>query len=139
MGLDGFSVKSKRKSLVRTEEPTTIVDISTNQIPQGKLLNLIEQDYEFIHDNTGYFKFYVNHTSKLIEALFLPFESAKERLGLKGKLLIKGKTAESLYKTIDKLGLVKEITHAFYVGKELSKAEYALHINAAYFEDTDLE
>jgi dihydropteroate synthase-like protein len=139
LGLDGFAVKSKRKSLTRTEVASTVVDISTNSIPKGTLQNLIEQDYEFIHDSTGYFKFFVDHTSQLIEALFLPFDTIKKRLGLKGKLLLKGKTAESIYKTIDKLGLVKEVSHAFYVGKELSKAEYCLVINAAYFEDTDLD
>ncbi|MHA1110046.1 MAG: DUF4346 domain-containing protein [Promethearchaeota archaeon] len=139
MGLDGFTVKSKRKSLSRTDEASMVVDISTNSIPKGTLQNLIEQDHEFIHDSTGYFKFYVDHISGLIEALFIPFDITKERLGLKGKLLLKGKTAESIYKTIDKLGLVKEISHAFYVGKELSNAEYSLHVNAAYFEDTDLE
>ena len=139
MGLDGFTVKSKRKSLSRTEEASIVVDISTNTVPKGTLQNLIEQDYKFIHDTTGYFKFYVDHTSRLIEALFLPFDITKKRLGLKGKLLLKGITAESIYKTIDKLGLVKEISHAFYVGKELSKAEYSLAVNAAYFEDTDLD
>ena len=139
MGLDGFTVKSKRKSLSRTEEASIVVDISTNSTPKGTLQNLIEQDYEFIHDSTGYFKFYIDHISGLIEAQFIPFETTKERLSINGNLLIKGKTAESIYKTIDKLGLVKEISHAFYVGKELSKAEYSLHVNAAYFEDTDLE
>ena len=39
---------------------------------------------------------------------------------------------------LDKLGIVSELTHAFYIGKELSKAEYALNINKAYFEDTEL-
>jgi dihydropteroate synthase-like protein len=139
LGIDAFTVKSKRKSLTRVEDSSHIIDLSTDQVPQGILQNLIEQDYKFIHDSTGYFKFYVNHAAKLIEALFLPFENTKKRLDLKDSLLLKGTTAESIYKIIDKLGLIKEISHAFYVGKELSKAEYALHINAAYFEDTELE
>ena len=139
LGIDAFTVKSKRKSLTRTEKTEEVVDVSTNRFPQGIIQNLIEKDYEFIHDTTGYFKIYVDHHAQMIEALFLPFDTTKERIGITGSLLLTGKTAESIYKTIDKLGLVKEISHAFYVGKELSKAEYALHINAAYFEDTDIE
>jgi dihydropteroate synthase-like protein len=139
LGLDTFNVKSKRKSLKRSEEPEVKVNLSTNEIPEGILQDLIYQNDEFVHDSTGYFKFYVNHESRLIEAFFIPFETTKEQLKLSGPILIMGKTAESMYKAIDKLGLVKEISHAFYVGKELSKAEYALNINAAYFEDTELE
>ncbi len=139
LGLDSFYVKSKKKSFKRAEKPDIILDIYNDEIPNEILQKLIQKNSEFIHDTTGYFKFYVDHQSKLIEAFFIPFESTKMKLKITGPILIKGKTAESLYKTIDKLGLVKEISHAFYVGKELSKAEYSLHVNAAYFEDTELD
>jgi dihydropteroate synthase-like protein len=139
LGLDGFNVKSKRKSIVRTDHPSIIVDLTANNTYEEKIQKLLDKKYEFIHDSTGYFKIYVNHETKMIEALFLPFKSTKEKLGIAESLMIVGKTAESIYKTIDKLGLIEEISHAFYVGKELSKAEYALNVNAAYFEDTELE
>jgi len=139
LGIDGFSVKSKRKSLERMEKPAIIIDLSKEHVYKKKIQQLIEQKYEFIHDTTGYFKIYANHKTHLIEAFFIPFDETKKRLSLNGPLLLKGSTAESLYKAIFKLGLVREISHAFYLGKELSKAEFALYVNAAYFEDTDLE
>ncbi|MCP4763789.1 MAG: DUF4346 domain-containing protein, partial [archaeon] len=33
------------------------------------------------------------------------------------------------------LEIVTELTHAFYLGKELSKAETSLRLNTSYFED----
>ncbi|MBN2155632.1 MAG: dihydropteroate synthase [Candidatus Lokiarchaeota archaeon] len=139
LGLDAFFVKSKRRSLSRTEEPSIILNLHTNEISQENLKELISPDDKFIHDTTGYFKIYINHLTRLIEVIFIPFDETKKRLNLTGPLLLKGRSAEHLYKTIHQLGLVTEISHAFYLGKELSKAEYALHVNAPYFEDTELE
>ncbi|MHA1727909.1 MAG: dihydropteroate synthase-like protein [Promethearchaeota archaeon] len=142
LGIDAFFSKNKRKSLKLTEIAEIIIDTTdlkknkgTNKVINSKL----ETENGFIHDKTGYFKIYANHQENLIEVLFLPFEDTKKKLLIEGPktVLIKGRNAETLYKTLIKLNIVTELSHAFYLGKELARTEYALKINASYFEDIE--
>ncbi|MBU3957873.1 MAG: tetrahydromethanopterin S-methyltransferase subunit A [Nanoarchaeota archaeon] len=52
---------------------------------------------------------------------------------------IAGKTAEEMAGTIAKLGLVSDLYHAAYLGKELEKAEIALKTGKQYEQDKPLE
>lgn len=54
------------------------------------------------------------------------------------KLLIEGKTAEEIYNTIVREGLVSTLQHAAYVGCELMKAEIAMKKNLPYEQDSPL-
>jgi dihydropteroate synthase-like protein len=140
LGIDAFFSKNKRKSPPRIEDANILIDIRdlNNSIGITKKMELlISIEKKFIHDKTGYFKIYANHNEKVIEVLYFPSNEIKQELSISSPILIKGNSAESIYKVLDKLGIVFEISHAFYIGKELSKAEYALQINAAYFEDVD--
>ena len=49
--------------------------------------------------------------------------------------IIKGKTADAVYSTIIKLGLVSIENHAAYLGSELAKAEIALRTGKEYIQD----
>ncbi len=51
---------------------------------------------------------------------------------------IVGKTAEEIAGTIAKLGLVSDLYHAAYLGKELEKAEIALRTGKQYEQDKPL-
>jgi len=48
---------------------------------------------------------------------------------------IKGKTAEEVYATAIKIGMVTTLEYAAYVGAELKKAEYALRYNLDYTQE----
>lgn len=52
---------------------------------------------------------------------------------------IVGKSAEAISGTIAKMGLVKGLYHAAYLGKELKKAEIALKIGCDYEQDKELD
>ncbi len=52
---------------------------------------------------------------------------------------IVGKTAEEIAGTITNLGLVSDLYHATYLGKELEKAEIALKTGKQYEQDKPLE
>ena len=53
-------------------------------------------------------------------------------------LIVKGKTAESIYGKIVDSGLVSRLDHAAYLGSELAKAEIALRTGKEYIQDKPL-
>ena len=53
--------------------------------------------------------------------------------------VIKGKTANSIYKKIIKMGLLSLPSHAAYLGRELAKAEISLKNNLEYIQDEDIK
>lgn len=60
------------------------------------------------------------------------------RQGRKRDKVITGKSAEELTHTITRLNLVTYLDHAAYIGRELAKAEAALHFNLDYEQDKPL-
>jgi dihydropteroate synthase-like protein len=58
--------------------------------------------------------------------------------GKKQKLRFTGSSAESLYKEILSRKLIKSMSHAAYLGRELAKAEIALKLGKAYVQDEEL-
>jgi len=80
-------------------------------------------------DPLGFFTVRVNHEDGMIEALYK---------GVRGKLLIRGRRAISIYDEILRRGLVSILPHAFYLGVELGKAEEALRTGKSYVEDESL-
>ncbi len=138
LGMDALFVKTKNKSLKPTDEAEIIIDLNNQNTKKGIsdiLQDKINQKISFIHDKAGYFKTYVNYFERKIELFYFPVEEIEKKLGIKGPILIKGDNAELIYKTLYKLEIVTELTHAFYLGKELSKAETSLRLNTSYFED----
>ena len=53
--------------------------------------------------------------------------------------IVRGRTAEDIYHTIVRLGLVSRHEHAAYLGRELAKAEIALKKNIDYVQDSGLD
>jgi len=83
---------------------------------------------EYIPDEIGYFKIYVNHYAEKIYVLHLSNDH---------KLLntLFGTNAEALSKKIIELELTKNFQHINYLGRELSKAEFSLFSGKPYIQD----
>jgi len=52
--------------------------------------------------------------------------------------VIRGKTAEEICDEIIERGLISDIEHAAYVGRELQKAEIALRTGRSYLQEKEL-
>ncbi len=80
-------------------------------------------------DPAGIFKIRVNHDDGVIEALYM---------GRKGLKLIRGKDSKSIMQYIISNGLVSKLSHAAYLGSELTKAEEALVLGKSYVQEQPL-
>ena len=88
-----------------------------------------EEEKPYTLDPLGVFKIRVNHDLGYIEALYI---------GKKGRILIKGRTAKAIQNKILELGLVSQLSHAMYLGRELMKAEIALQLSKNYVQEMPL-
>ena len=79
------------------------------------------------YDPKGYFKIFVDEE---IKAVYYQKD--------KPKFVIKGATAKEVSDTIFSMALVSDMSHAFYLGRELEKAEIALITGKSYIQDTDV-
>jgi dihydropteroate synthase-like protein len=93
------------------------------------IVEAIEEDKPYILDPLGVFKIRVDHNLGCIEALYI---------GKKGRILIRGRTAKSIQNKILELGLVSQLSHAIYLGRELIKAEIALQLGKNYIQEMSL-
>ncbi len=72
-------------------------------------------------DKKGYFKIFIDNEK--IYCIHYPSRKA-----------IVGKSAKEICDTILSLGLISELGHALYLGRELQKAEFALKYNKSYVQ-----
>ncbi|MEM7815668.1 MAG: DUF4346 domain-containing protein, partial [Candidatus Aenigmatarchaeota archaeon] len=89
-----------------------------------------ERDY--VADPNGYFTIHPNKEKG---------EIVVHHHNINGKItkIVAGKTAEEIYHTVVRLGLVSRMEHAAYLGRELAKAELALRKNLDYEQDRELD
>ena len=81
-------------------------------------------------DDAGSFRITLDRNNYIIAALqYTSLEMDKPTE------IIKGRTAEDVYAKIIEKGLVSQIDHAGYLGKELEKAEIALRTGKEYIQD----
>jgi len=116
LGIDLLILKDKRREITPLEK-------------EGAVIVNAKEEYTYEIDPMGIFKIRVNYTDRVIEALYI---------GRKGKILIRGKTARAIQNMILKMGLVSKLSHAFYLGIELSKAEEALRLKKNYIQEKPL-
>ncbi len=83
-------------------------------------------------DPRGYFLIRVNRKKGVIEVGFCEHGNVIS-------VLITGKKPEEIYHAIFKEGLIVKFEHAAYLGKELTKAYFALKTGAKYVQDSELE
>ncbi len=117
LGIDLLILKDKRR-----------IDMSIDTA-NAKVVDAVEEKKEYKLDPMGFFKIRVNHEAETIEALYA---------GRKGKILIRGKTARAIRDYILEQELVSTLSHAFYLGIELGKAEEALTIHKNYYQEKPL-
>jgi tetrahydromethanopterin S-methyltransferase subunit A len=84
------------------------------------------------YDRLGFFLIHVDRGRQLV---------VLEHYGQDRRLLhrLEGKTAAALSQTAVRLGLVGELDHAAYLGRELAKAEAALRFELHYQQDSPLK
>jgi len=117
LGLDLLILKNKRIIESRLSlEGATIAEAANKRI-------------EYPRDPLGFFTVSVDHQDGWIKVLYR---------GRKGKILIKGKDAKSIYDEILKRRLISSLSHALYLGVELGKAESALGIGKNYIQEEPL-
>lgn len=127
------------------EKITAVVEdcIKRNPGPfNGKIKikdDVIEADFdhekEMVLDKSGWFIISVDkQNNQLIVEHYMEY-GKEARLHCK----IVGKTVEEIVGTIVKKGLVSDLYHAAYLGKELQKAEIALRKGIEYEQDKKLE
>ena len=86
-----------------------------------------------VMDEQGSFRVFVDRVEESIVAVhYVCLEMEKPAH------VVKGKTAESVFAEIARLGLVSRVDHAAYLGAELAKAEVALCTGKEYLQDSAL-
>jgi len=83
---------------------------------------------EYIPDENGYFKLYVDHYRNEIYVLF--YTNAHNLIQT-----FVGSNAETLSKKIISQSLTKNLDHLNYLGRELNKAEFCLKTGKPYIQD----
>ena len=113
-----------------TGEDIVRIDVKSENIEEIKAE--YEDMKEFKMDSKGYFLIRVNKDKKRVE------------VGHCGELnevdvMVYGDKPIDVYMTIIKRGLVSEMGHAAYLGREIQKACIALKHNLKYVQDDELE
>ncbi|MBI4154927.1 DUF4346 domain-containing protein [Candidatus Woesearchaeota archaeon] len=89
-----------------------------------------DEGKEWKYDPKGYFLIKVDKEKRLIEAGYCKGNNVVEKI-------ITGKTPQEVYYTILRLGLISSLQHACYLGKELTKAAFAIKNNLEYIQDDE--
>jgi dihydropteroate synthase-like protein len=118
LGLDLLFLKDKRD----------FSDVYDEKIERKLMVIKARPVAEFKPDVRGAFKIFVDQ-SQIIAVLYT---------GRDPKIVIRGKTAEEVCNEIIGRGLISEMDHAAYLGRELQKAEIALKTGKGYLQDKEL-
>jgi dihydropteroate synthase-like protein len=124
LGIDLLVLKDKRN---REEIYNTAIEKNNRVL----VVNGSEKPAEL--DKQGEFRVYVDRAEKCIIAAHFISTTSDEP-----NLIVKGKTAYSIYTKIVDLGLVSRLDHAAYLGNELAKAEIALKTGKEYIQDQSM-
>ena len=84
------------------------------------------------YDAGGFFLIFVDRQAATIHAE----HHAQDRTLLR---VVVGRTAEEICHTLVRLGLVTELAHAAYLGREIERAEAALRLGLRYEQDTPID
>jgi len=118
LGIDLLVAKDKRRvSVVLEAEGAEVVELRDEGLEK------------FEPDPIGSFRIAVDHDSGVVKLLYV---------GVRGRKLIKGRSAKAIANYIISEGLVSRFSHAFYLGYELAKASEALVLGKNYVQDEPL-
>ena len=122
LGLDLLILKEKRR-------------IEPNYDPQiEKLVKVTraEPHEGYVPDKSGWFRIQVDRNTKQIVVIHY---SLGQNVPNK---IIKGSKATSVYRAVIDEGFISDMTHAAYLGREVTKAEIALKLGRSYVQDESL-
>jgi dihydropteroate synthase-like protein len=124
LGIDLLILKDKRVH----EEPYD------KKLEEGaKVVDAPKKSEPATLDSNGMFKISIDRVEGCLVAAH--YDSAQKD---KPVNVVKGKTADSIYTEILKMGLISKLDHAAYLGSELTKAEIALRTGKEYIQDKEL-
>jgi tetrahydromethanopterin S-methyltransferase subunit A len=128
----GAADTSKVVALIRKQEsagndPNAAFVTRADEAGVDRLLVPRDVRHEVREDKTGHFTIRVEEQSIVME-----HKNAKNEL----LRIIEGKTARDLCLTLIRNGWVSKLEHAAYLGRELARAEAALHNGHAYRQDS---
>lgn len=83
---------------------------------------------DWVMDPVGYVLIRVNADEGVIELAHCTYNHVITKA-------VRGRTAQEVYVTAIKLGMVSRLDHAAYLGKELRKAEIALQMKTEYVQE----
>jgi dihydropteroate synthase len=89
-----------------------------------------DETKEWKYDPKGYFLIKIDKEKRLIEVGYCKGNNVVEKV-------ITGKNPQEIYYTILRLGLISTIQHGCYLGKELTKAAFAIKNNLEYIQDDE--
>ena len=88
---------------------------------------------QFVADPCGVFHVVVDHQSGVL--VVLHYASVD---GGKPLHVLRGRCADAVLGEVLRLGLVSQLEHSAYLGRELAKAEVALRLGRSYVQDAEL-
>jgi dihydropteroate synthase-like protein len=117
LGIDLLRLKEKRRLSDEPSKEIERMEAIQAKAPAG-----------FKPDPRGSFKIFIRE-DEIIAVLYK---------GTSAKVVIRGRTAEEVSHEIARGGLVSDVEHAAYLGRELQKAEIAIRAGRGYVQDEDL-
>ena len=111
-------------------EDIVSVDVKTDKVEEIKAK--YDDLQEFVMDKKGYFLIRINKETKRVEV------GHCSNLN-KVDIMVYGNNSLEIYMTIIKKGLVENMGHAAYLGREIEKACLALKNNLEYVQDDELD
>ena len=111
--------------IFRAKGKTSQLKYKISEIEQ---IDVDQLNQDYIPDEIGYFKIYLNHYINKINVLHFSNDHT-----LLNTLI--GTSAEAISKKIIELKLTNNLTHISYLGRELAKAEFCLFSGKPYIQD----
>ncbi len=121
--------------IVDTKTEKSVLNLKPTRDPEKEKVPILKAHYdsrsEWKMDPKGFFTIKPFPQEGLLRARYYDGSHAL-------KLTIEGKSAEEIYNTLVREGLVSLLEHAAYLGSELQKAEIAMKKNLPYVQDDPL-
>jgi dihydropteroate synthase-like protein len=121
LGIDVLVLKEKRWNELPYDEKFE---------NQSKVFRATSED-NLVFDNLGWYKIVLDRLKEDIVAIHFNENEDPD-------IVVRGKNAREIYKTLIRKGVIGNLDHAAYLGKELYKAEIALILGRSYRQDEPL-
>lgn len=135
IGCEDIEEVMKKIDELHNKVKTKVIKINVNKVlskiilSQTEVISVEEKDPNKVKlDKAGYFVILPNEDKNIIRVEHYSYDNKLQRI-------IEGKDARNIYWTIIENGWVTEMSHAAYLGKELTKAELSIEFKYKYVQD----